>query len=190
MESVKKNIECVLGIMKKRHGILQAFQHHLMSSIDAVICICCIVHNQLLEKDKRSDIGEYESSGLLATSRRPTAAPQILSLGENIFPTSHPCMSPSARAPHAARICTHHRYNEKSFKVMTPDTRLDVTTSKGDKEGCGDTYTGKKEGVVEDVDPGFADKRQMLVQHFKLARAAGEARWPAPSAVCHPRRHG
>lgn len=76
MESVRKDIECVFGILKKRHRILRLpFQQHTEGRIDAVFRTCCIMHNQLLEIDGRADIGEYEkdwvSRDIEATDKRP-----------------------------------------------------------------------------------------------------------------------
>ena len=57
LESVRKDIECVFGILKKRFVILKAFNRMAkVQNIDDVFVTCCILHNILLEADGFLDI--------------------------------------------------------------------------------------------------------------------------------------
>ena len=52
LELVRKDIEYVFGILKKRFVILKAFNQMLkVQNIDNVFVTCCILHNILLEAD-------------------------------------------------------------------------------------------------------------------------------------------
>lgn len=51
-ESVRKDVECVFGVLKMRFRILKAgFSYHRRSDIDGVFHMCCILHNMLLRHD-------------------------------------------------------------------------------------------------------------------------------------------
>ncbi|KAI2511223.1 Plant transposon protein [Fragilaria crotonensis] len=52
MESVRKDIECVFGILKKRFHYLKTFNRmRKQKNIDNAFTTCCIIHNILLETD-------------------------------------------------------------------------------------------------------------------------------------------
>ena len=57
LESVRKDIECVFGILKKRFYVLKAFNRMSnVRNIDDVFVTCCILHNILLEDDGFLDV--------------------------------------------------------------------------------------------------------------------------------------
>jgi hypothetical protein len=57
LESVRKDIECVFGILKKRFTILKVFNRMTkVHNIDDVFVTCCILHNILLEADGFLDV--------------------------------------------------------------------------------------------------------------------------------------
>jgi hypothetical protein len=52
VESVRKDVECTFGILKKRFTILKnPFQGHDLDLLDDVFVICCMLHNMLLIVD-------------------------------------------------------------------------------------------------------------------------------------------
>jgi len=52
-ESVRKDVECVFGILKRRFRILAIpFELHDVHQIDQVFQSCCILHNMLHDEDK------------------------------------------------------------------------------------------------------------------------------------------
>ena len=52
MELVRKGIEGVFGILKKRFKFLRNFNHlHNQSDVDNAMVTCCMLHNMLLEHD-------------------------------------------------------------------------------------------------------------------------------------------
>jgi len=56
VESLRKDVECVFGIMKKRHKILcRGIEIRELQHIDNVFFACCIIHNMLLEDDGWAD---------------------------------------------------------------------------------------------------------------------------------------
>ena len=55
IESVRKDVECVFGILKKRWQILDfGIRYKQMKKIEKVFTICCVLHNNMLsEMDSR-----------------------------------------------------------------------------------------------------------------------------------------
>jgi hypothetical protein len=52
IESVRKDIECVFGILKKRFHYLKTFNRlRKQKDIDIAFTTCCITHNILLKSD-------------------------------------------------------------------------------------------------------------------------------------------
>ena len=52
IESVRKDIECVFGILKKRFQYLKTFNWmRKQKDIDNAFTTCCIIHNILLESN-------------------------------------------------------------------------------------------------------------------------------------------
>ena len=57
IESVRKDIECVFGILKKRFAFLKVFNRmHSQKLIDCAFVTCCIIHNILLRNDGFLDL--------------------------------------------------------------------------------------------------------------------------------------
>lgn len=58
LESVRKNVECCFGILKRRFKILGVpFHCRSPDFIDSVFRACCALHNMLLRHDKLHTIG-------------------------------------------------------------------------------------------------------------------------------------
>ena len=52
LESVRKDIEGVFGILKKRFRFLKNFNNlHQQSDVDNAMVTCCMLHNTMLEHD-------------------------------------------------------------------------------------------------------------------------------------------
>ena len=67
MESVRKDVECTFGIMKKRFRMLKLpFTFKRASTISNVFRTCCVLHNMLLEHDGLASIGSDEHDYLKA----------------------------------------------------------------------------------------------------------------------------
>ena len=57
-ESIRKDAECVFGIMKKRFRILSCpFLDHEVSRLDATMKVCAILHNMWVRSSGLSNIG-------------------------------------------------------------------------------------------------------------------------------------
>jgi hypothetical protein len=64
VESLRKDVECTFGILKKRFMILKhAVRLHNIEDLEHVFRSCCILHNILLEHDGRDDWEEDGSDG-------------------------------------------------------------------------------------------------------------------------------
>ena len=71
MESLRKDIEDVFGIMKARHRILRGrITLHNSGDIDAVFFSCAILHNMLLKDD-----GQFNACAKPARAARARGAP-------------------------------------------------------------------------------------------------------------------
>jgi hypothetical protein len=56
LESVRKDVECTFGIMKKRFSLLKyGYRFNKKSQCDNVFKVCCILHNMLLHEDHLDD---------------------------------------------------------------------------------------------------------------------------------------
>ena len=61
-ESVRKDVECLFGILKKRFRILgMASVAHYSKNINTMIKVCSVLHNMLLEHDGLSSVGENDT---------------------------------------------------------------------------------------------------------------------------------
>jgi len=50
MESVRKDVECVFGILKKRWKVLEhGFKFRSMSTCEKIFFTCCCLHNEMLD---------------------------------------------------------------------------------------------------------------------------------------------
>jgi hypothetical protein len=54
LESVRKDVECVFGILKGRFGYLDTgFKHRQIAVCKMVFIACCVLHNMILDEMKR-----------------------------------------------------------------------------------------------------------------------------------------
>jgi hypothetical protein len=61
-ESVRKDVECLFGIMKKRFRILGvASLAHYSENINSMVKVCSVLHNMLLEFDGLASAGDLET---------------------------------------------------------------------------------------------------------------------------------
>lgn len=69
LESVRKDVECTFGILKKRFVILKhAIELHSKDHIDYIFFGCCILHNMLLIHDGYDKKWEFEDIPLESQS--------------------------------------------------------------------------------------------------------------------------
>ena len=56
IESIRKDVECTFGILKKRFAILKCgFRQHKIHKCGDIFLSCCILYNILLDYDGRDD---------------------------------------------------------------------------------------------------------------------------------------
>ena len=64
VESIRKDVECTFGILKKRFLILKnPIQHHFPEKIEAIFNTCCAIHNWLHDHDTWDD---WEERGMVS----------------------------------------------------------------------------------------------------------------------------
>ena len=79
LESMRKDVECTFGILKKRFQILQkGVQAHDLEDADRVWKTCCALHNMLLEADGYDELWEGEIPSNPAIGETDTFAIQRL----------------------------------------------------------------------------------------------------------------
>ena len=67
LESVRKDVECTFGILKKRFRVLKTpLTFMTASTVSHVMRTCCVLHNILLEHDGLATIGQEEGDWLQA----------------------------------------------------------------------------------------------------------------------------
>jgi hypothetical protein len=72
VESVRKDVECVFGILKKRFLLLKhPIRHHDPEQIQRAFLTCCVIHNILLDYNLYDEDVEY---GILEESAALRAA--------------------------------------------------------------------------------------------------------------------
>ena len=60
MTDIRKDIECVFGILKKRFRILRLPFEISKEDTGVHFRVCCVLHNMLLQRDGSAEIGEKE----------------------------------------------------------------------------------------------------------------------------------
>jgi len=67
LESIRKDVECTFGIMKRRFRILRTpVEYRQPVRIEQLFKTCCHLHNRLLVHDGLDTIGDLESDWLAA----------------------------------------------------------------------------------------------------------------------------
>ena len=70
LESVRKNVECTFGILKKRFAILKRpLLYRNPEFIQTIFRCCCTLHNMLLAHDGRDTIGQFQGDWVAATEQ-------------------------------------------------------------------------------------------------------------------------
>ena len=163
MEAARKNVECVFGIMKKRHRILRLpFLLHEEYRIDNVFRMCCILHNRLLHWDGLANIGEFDgdwvSNDLLDTDRR--------------------------------RSDPNFSFNQPEFRPHRLDERMDYLSLSSQRctDGPRPTFENTEMQIEVEEELGFEAKRMALIKHFSIAKAKGEVGWLDTASRCRGTR--
>jgi hypothetical protein len=66
LESVRKDVECVFGILKGRFGYLATgFRHRQIDVCENVFVACCVLHNMMLDEMKREQSTERLGRGCM-----------------------------------------------------------------------------------------------------------------------------
>ena len=62
LESLRKDVECVFGILKARFRILKnAINYHYHEDVENIMFLCCILHNMLLTCDGLDTFSSWEN---------------------------------------------------------------------------------------------------------------------------------
>lgn len=165
IESVRKDIECVFGILKRRFLILKhPVRLQGMDIISDLFVACGVLHNMLIDWDGNDDWEErvefqeleeaesdIEDDGEVrrdASLRRGRAANPLERVG-----------------------LTRHRLRQQGVVSATDDDNATVTNDdcdEGENNGVAVSSTAKQ---------AYLERRQMLVKHYEIASKKGEVKW-------------
>lgn len=140
IESLRKDVECTFGILKKRFMFLKfPIRLHTPEAIEKVFRTCCLLHNWLLEYDGRDD---WEK--LLLEEEVEVESEIFEEMG--IYQAS--------QSRHATN--TEGCYTRTQFRSANQQAYDEVTNQDSD-------YTP----MVSDVEA-FKTRRKMLIEHYVI----------------------
>jgi hypothetical protein len=199
LESVRKDVECVFGIMKSRFRILRhGMRIHYFHEIDAVWFTCCIMHNMLLEHDGYTDALNTEEAwesldpeiaggrAQLMLTRADAAAPpqHVTVLSQMPAATAGTVwLGPTAIFPALEMYNSMLLRQSASGQPGTPQVsvhppnpaRRVPAVSLPDGDNQDEPVT---ECFEEQSEPAFFARRKQLVQHYATRWAQGTVHWP------------
>lgn len=99
LESVRKNVECTFGVLKKRFRILRLpFSKRNPAHIDDTFRACCTLHNMLLRHDDLYSIGRKSSDWMTSRDMLKRDALDALR-SKTVVRAPHRNCAPGAREP-------------------------------------------------------------------------------------------
>lgn len=144
LTSVRKDVECAFGILKRRFRILKIpLQFQKAVTIDAVFRTCLVLHNLTLVADGRRYVGHSRASGLREWTDAGVEWGQHSS---------------------AAGACVLRRFNGRPAQVYELGPGSDPTYV--------DAHTAAVSAMTDhghdptEVGPGFEDRRSALMEHY------------------------
>ena len=153
MGSIRKNIEDVFGMLKRRFRVLKVpFLLPTEEGIDKTFRVCCLLHNMLLHHRNMLDIGQSDEDWKLAEN----AAFNRLVQRDARF----------AKAVETVRRTS--RIFTDGQKAMIIDTNTDMCS-------IGPLMLDAAEAV--EIEPGFKEMREALVDHCFHEMSIGRLQW-------------
>jgi len=88
LESVRKDVECVFGILKGRFGCLDSgFKHRRIAVCEMVFLACCVLHNMMVDEMKREPPPERLERGCRMPDAGVWLAGPTVLTDEELHPT-------------------------------------------------------------------------------------------------------
>lgn len=149
MESMRKDVECTFGILKKRWTILdKGIEASIIENADKVWLTCCALHNMLLEIDGYDELWEGEIS-------------------------SDPLLNENA--PFSVR----RLHDDDEANVRLHSDNLGRESNNGEIIDSDHAGPGRRTKEVQEVwKMGQEQFRQRLVEHFDILFESYEIKWP------------
>ena len=153
LESLRKDVECTFGIMKKRWMILKhGIRLHGIFKCDQVWLTCCALHNLLLDVDNFNEVWGQNSQ----TSDHASFAVQRLNNPGTLGTCVRRDLSGNGMGDDCIR--TRSRYIDRCSNNVPM------------------RQNGDKPIIVNDLS--MVDFRNRLVRHFNIAFKRNEVKWP------------
>ena len=157
LESVRKDVECTFGSLKRRFLILKhALQLHSLLDTDATMFTCCVIHNMLLEidgfttkwdtEDFLRDDNDIHENEYLATKQKHNAN------ATRLYLSKHKKRVEESLLRQAAGDFTRVGHTENDVSLRTEVESIETETS-------------------------YQILQSRLITHFKYQYADGKVQW-------------
>jgi hypothetical protein len=170
MESLRKDIEDVFGIMKARHRILRGrIALHKLGDINAVFFSCAIIHNMMLKDD-----GQFNAFSPSARVRRHAfAARPVLPLNNSTGWAARHLMDAfwSSRGTSEYGASNNVAVDESDDEAQDGD-QVDYSSVRR-----GPTTRESEVDLVEERDASYHVLRAKLVENFEVQWRARAVEW-------------
>lgn len=160
LESIRKDIECVFGILKQRFLILKhPMRFPEKATINKIFLACCVLHNQLCDYDGRDnwescmEMGEFEDIESDVEGDGKEYRERTLNRGRRKKPLERVGLTRHMRR----QLAVHNAKDARALPAEDEEDR-DETVSISAKED-------------------YTRRRDLLVNHFKVATRKGEVVW-------------
>jgi hypothetical protein len=170
IESMRKDVECSFGILKKRWRVLKhGFKLEDALQCDKMFLTCCALHNLLILHDgfnKGQQFGDPSLwEGEMPTHFDPDSIP-LRSRGSDCLRLNrlHNRGNDSRRRVTPDRTAQH-----TESEIISPDDAVVITAQTNQRDGSGNYY-------VKNLTLDFF--RQKLVDHFIICKDKGQLHWP------------
>jgi hypothetical protein len=159
IESVRKDVECVFGILKKRFMILKhPIRLRRLETIEHVFLACAVLHNLLIDYDGHDDWEEREEMMDFEDVESDIE-------GDGMERRDQCLRAGRAGNPLDCIGSTRHELHQRAVTQATEDTVL------VDIEDDEDDF------IPPMVKQAYFNRQQMLMTHFKVASAKNEIKW-------------
>ena len=167
MGSVRKDIECVFGILKRRFRILRLpMLYGDDEKMDNVFRVCCMLHNQLLDFDGLEGIGQEEEHYL-----ESGACMADISQAED------DAADAIARRRAQAGLAPLPGNRANGTRVVQWDGYQNGVTLTPSTDMCFLTAPTPPEDTVIENEAGFKEFREALIGHYTYMASKNLIRW-------------
>ena len=154
LESLRKDVECAFGILKKRWMILKhGIRLHGIYNCDKIWLTCCALYNMLLDTDNLNETRDPE------TDTTPFAVERLNNPGR----------------------LDSHRMSDVSGNGIGNDCEFVVNTPVN--ENLPVVSCPNNSGIIKVNDLSMVELRKRLIRHFNICFIRNEIKWPSNNKI-------